>query len=86
MKYGIRLVSLSDGSKTEVDGHWLKFYNPAAHGGQGEILTTADPARALAFNDAAVALTVWRQSVGTRADGKPNRPLTAFTVSIEPLP
>lgn len=49
---------------------------------------TEDPAEALHFATAAAAIAAWRvQStvVPVRADGRPNRPLTAYTVSVEEL-
>jgi hypothetical protein len=42
----------------------------------------------MVFEDHAAAMEVWtRQSRvrPLRPDGKPNRPLTAYTISIEPL-
>lgn len=49
----------------------------------GLVTVTADPARAKRFGSAAEALREWRRvsrRVPRRADGRPNRPLSAFTV------
>lgn len=71
---------------------WLSFYDPDytvdgnPHTGLVDI--TADPAKAMRFETAIDAGECWRQQSTTRPlrpDGKPNRPLTAFTVEIKPL-
>lgn len=49
---------------------------------QAHVVATADEAKALVFPDAAAALECWRKAHGMRWDGRPNRPLTAFTVEI----
>lgn len=56
----------------------------------GESAWTDDLAKAMRFEDGPAALECWRQ-VHARDpvrpwDGKPNRPLTAFTVTIEEAP
>lgn len=86
MKYGIFIHGLPNGQPTDVDGKWLSFYNPKAHRGRGEIRATIDPDKALSFTDRADAIKLWTTAWGTRMDGRPNKPLTAYTVSIEPLP
>jgi hypothetical protein len=87
--YGIRMLN-GDGSS----GQWLTFYDPDG-GDQTLAYPTGDskwseqPARALRFDSIGDAVTYWRQqSTRTpfRPDGKPNRPLSALTISIEPLP
>lgn len=50
---------------------------------------TTDTAEALTFPDAGEAGGFWRQQSTVkplRPDGAPNRPLTAYTVAVEPLP
>jgi hypothetical protein len=77
-----------------TDGTWVKDFEPNSHASgfpypSGSLTTTADPTQARSFNSMEAALEFWRQrstSCPTRPDGKPNRPLTAFTVSIEELP
>lgn len=67
---------------------YVKFYNPDAHDGQGETDWTDDPLEAVAFDSFDAALDYWRQ-ISTvrplRADGMPNRPLTALTIEIEKI-
>ena len=86
IRYGILLHGLADGRASEHDGRWLAYYDPTKNGMHGEIRSTADPAHALGFADSTDALDLWRRAHGLRPDRRPNRPLTAFTVSIEPLP
>jgi hypothetical protein len=75
-------------------GGWLAEYDP--DGGDpkvayptGTYAVTSELAHALRFPDAAGALACWqRQSLRTplRPDGKPNRPLSALTVVVQPTP
>jgi len=86
MKYGIFLHGLAVGIPTDVDGKWLSYYDPTKRGFRGEIRATDDAAKALAFDSFEDAAMCWRQASGTRPDGRPNRPLTAYSVEIKPLP
>lgn len=97
MSYGILIHGLISGFRTAFDGQWLAEYDPERNGVDpvggfpmnAHIVTTDDPRKALAFEDVAAAWETWtRQCKRTplRPDGKPNRPLTAFTVAIERLP
>lgn len=85
-RFGIFIHGLPSGQPTPVDGKWLSFYDPRAFNGRGEIRGTHDPMQALAFPTHGEAIITWQLGHGTRTDGRPNKPLTAFTVSIEPLP
>ena len=64
---------------------WLKSYADTPDGA-GHLVLTNDPAEAMTFKDGAEAMQFWRQqskSRPKRRDGKPNRPLTAYSVEIE---
>lgn len=64
-------------------GSYLKSYDPEADGVLG--VWTADIAQARVFDSLEDLTTCWRQvrqREPVRADGLPNRPLTAFTVEI----
>lgn len=68
-------------------GEYLAAFDREAFDGRGEATFTRDIARALVFPDVE---TAWR-FIGqrptrrpTRPDGKPNRPLMAFTLQILP--
>lgn len=65
---------------------WLAYNNVDAHDGRGHCEWTSNKARAIRFDDAKAALEEWRRQSTVRPlrpDGKPNRPLTAYTVTIE---
>lgn len=92
MSYGIKLVHCE--SRFPVDGfaepgQWVADYNPDAKEGRGLVISTRYAAKAKRFASASDAYVfVGQQSTiaPLRSDGKPNRPLTAWTVSIEALP
>lgn len=72
----------------EVDA-WLAWYDPDAKQGGGETIWTTKLADALAFTSMDAAVEFYQRTSRvrpTRPDGKPNRPLTAFSVSIVPRP
>lgn len=84
----LKLVSLAG---TAVDPTcslpgYLSFYDLDAYDGRGEARVCSDPIDALKFDTILEALECWRQPSEIRPwrfDGKPNRPLTAYTVEIE---
>ena len=63
-------------------GRWLVDYDVFSPLPEGMIVTTDDPAEARGFPDAGAAMRYWRTDQGLRPDGKPNRPLCAYTVAI----
>lgn len=88
----IRFIELA-GAAELVDpsvkpGDYLKTYDPEAHDGQGFVEWTRNPDDAMKFITTGAALELVRYQPKNRpyrADGKPNRPITAFTISIEML-
>jgi len=80
------------GGHHEVAGRFLVSYDPDYHLPDGsydggKLITTADREKATEFPTVAEAMRVWRSGPScpchkTRPDGKPNRPLTAFTVEV----
>jgi hypothetical protein len=66
---------------------YVKEYTPDGHGGRGDLVITAKLEDAKRYDDAAAALREWKRTSRTHpvrpGDGKPNRPLTAFTVEIQ---
>lgn len=69
------------------EGLLLKSYDPEGHHGLGDADWTADLTEAMRFPDHKAAAECWRQVPRNRPyrpDGKPNRPLTAYHVTIEP--
>jgi hypothetical protein len=71
-------------------GQYLQSYDPEAHGGRGHAEWTPDLASARVFPAVEAAFECWRAvpvCAPYRADGQPNRPLTAYSVTFtSPLP
>lgn len=62
---------------------YLRSYTPDGHGGRGRIETTEHVAFAKRFDDVKAVLDEWKRPSAThptRRDGRPNRPLSAFTI------
>lgn len=66
-------------------GAWVIRYNPHADAQlwEPEMLTYTHNVDEATRFEAPEALALWRTANGLRPDGKPNRPLTAFTVSLD---
>jgi hypothetical protein len=82
MEYIIQLIELVSGESDPAQGQYVKEYDPRAYAGRGYLLTTPDESCARRFPDVEAAARYWRQSAEVRPDGRPNRPLTAWTVDI----
>ena len=85
----IRIVERADGSLGPEAGTYLLSGDHDAAGGRGSFFFTTEPHDAKRFADNGEAFEFWRRQSTTRPrrpDGKPNRPMTAYTVSIEPAP
>lgn len=89
----MKIVGFVDGRPTPFDGQYVVEYNPSREGidpfGRPwgfHLVCTADPQQARVFADLAEFKELWAavdQRNPVRLDGKPNRPLTAFTVATE---
>jgi hypothetical protein len=92
--WGIFLQGLASGEPHSHCPGWVKYYDPTyvrPEGYDGGILEiTQDPNEALWFPTAAEAFAKWKQQApppyDIRPDGQPNRPLTAFTATIDRIP
>lgn len=87
--YGLFALWLGGATVFQDIGRWVMAADPDANAGRGAVEFTDDPARALRFPDAGAALRFWRAQstvVPLRPDGRPNRPLTAFTCDVRRLP
>jgi hypothetical protein len=65
---------------------WLKRFDPDAHNGRGLVEWTGDLGQALTFADLIEARDYYLQQskvTPIRADGRPNRPLTSYTIVLE---
>lgn len=94
-RWCIKLMGLANGQfyDHESVGVYVKSYDPnyvRPEGYDGGLLeTTPDFTQAVAFDGPDAALAYWHQQApppyDIRLDGKPNRPLTAFSVIIEDI-
>jgi hypothetical protein len=69
-------------------GSYVKSYSADGHEGLGDLEITMVASEALRFPTPAEAWRAWRQQSTVRPlrrDGRANRPLTAYTVSVEPI-
>jgi len=86
MTYIIQCWGFADGSDCPMEGQYVETFDHDAYGGQGYGVFTSDPSKAMRFKNTTDAFEFWNK-VSTvkpiRKDGKPNKPLTATTVSIE---
>ena len=91
MNYVIEIVNLVGSTIKEgpkPDGHFVQFYDPDAFEGRGDLVLTASYERALRFGSHRQAWEFYTQTSKTRPvreDGRPNRPLTAFSVQVRPI-
>lgn len=81
----IRIVSRATGERSEADGLWLKSYDPDGKLGMGEMVFTENRSDAKEYPTSREAIEEWKRISTThpiRLDGKPNRPLTQFTIEV----
>lgn len=72
----------------EVINAWLKSFDPDAGEGIGYVEWTDDRSEAKVFDTVQQVHEFWTQQSTVRPlrpDGKPNRPLTVYTVDVRPL-
>lgn len=70
-------------------GDYLEWSDPNAKFGLGDDRWTPDVAKAKRFPTRDAAMECWRAQstlVPMRSDGKPNRPMTAYSVTVEEVP
>jgi hypothetical protein len=85
----MKILAAADGTFIPFANHYVRQVDFDAAGGRGSLKTTPDPLQAKRFRDVDAALRFWNtqsKAVPLRPDGLPNKPLTAFTVTLEPLP
>lgn len=91
MKYGVKIYGTALGYTTSHDDKWLSYYDLEVDNGIGLIKTSSNPEDALTFNSAKNAMDFCMQvpkcnPIRKDFDNKPNRPITAYNISIEPIP
>lgn len=82
-------MGFANGVPCPHEGEYLKAFDFEAYDGQGYGEFTKKIDEAKRFKDAAEAWSFWTTVPATRPlrpDGKPNKPLTALTIAIEPIP
>jgi hypothetical protein len=69
----------------KVEGKYLQSFDPNAYEGRGYFKATADIKQAMKFQSHKEAFEFYQTQstvMPIRPDGKPNRPLTAFTIEL----
>lgn len=80
----IQAVGFANGMPCDKAGQYLESFDPDAYGGRGY----ADLTKAMRFASVAEAFDMRKRQSAVRPlrpDGRPNRPLTAYTIAIVPL-
>jgi hypothetical protein len=89
MRFVIKFLASAGPSEfSQMDprpGAYLRSYDPDAYKGLGQAVWTEDPKLAKLFPSPKDAWEAWQAQSTVRPlrdDGKPNKPLTAFSVEI----
>jgi hypothetical protein len=85
----LHLLTLVDGTPHEYTDTFVVEFDPTVHREDGTydgglLRVTRDPSQARQFANFEELARYWQQDYGLRADGEPNRPLTAFNVEVAP--
>lgn len=86
--YVIRIDGFASGAVCAVSGEYVKRFDFEAGDGRGFGTFVVDRSDALLFSSREEAFCYWLTVSGVRPrrlDGEPNRPLTAWSVTIMPL-
>ena len=70
-------------------GDYLEWADPDANNGTGEERWTTDIDKAKTFETFTAAMECWRAQSSLRPyrpDGMPNRPMTAWSITVEEVP
>jgi hypothetical protein len=81
-------VGFRNGVPCPHAGQFLKSFDHEAHNGQGDGVFTKKLERAKRFDSREELFAFWQKQSTVRPlrpDGEPNRPLTALTVTLEPV-
>jgi hypothetical protein len=84
----IRVIAFANGVPCPIAGQYLESFDFNAYRGRGFGTFVIDPRQAKHFASKAAAMVYWRtvsSKYPVRADGQPNRPLTATTCEIVDL-
>jgi hypothetical protein len=88
MPFVMTLIPLQDTADIDFTNgkRYLKSFDPDAFFGRGHIVETRDIRQAKRFVDLGSLFTEWKRQSNIkplRPDGKPNRPLTAYSMTPE---
>jgi hypothetical protein len=86
MRAVIQIQGLANGEPSGADGQYVKSYTPDGNEGAGDLELTRHRGQAKRYASKAEAMDDWKRVSSThptRSDGRPNRPMSAFTVLIE---
>jgi hypothetical protein len=86
-EFVIRILADAGGRPTEHAGRYVMKYDPDFKGGLGFVGTTLDRSEALRFPSHSEAWQCWNSVSKVRPrrdDGRPNKPMTSYTVMVEP--
>lgn len=81
----LQILSRADGLPSGVDGQYVKSYTADGNEGRGDLVLTRHRGQAKRYPSKLAAMSEWKRVSSThptRDDGRPNRPLTAFTVTV----
>jgi hypothetical protein len=87
--YIILAHGFANGVPCPHTGQWLESFDHDAFDGQGYGTFTPKEIDAKRFESISAAMQFWNTQSSVRPlrpDGKPNKPLTALTISVEKLP
>lgn len=87
-KYALKIVGWMLDRPCPITGEYLEKFDFEQPQTEQLMWFTSDPAQAQAFPDAGAAIEAWktvRQFDGLRPDGMPDRPLSAFSVTVVDL-
>ena len=86
MAHVIRIVSNADGKPSGAEGLYVQEYSPDGYDGRGDLVLTSHLEGAKRYDSPGAAMADYRRVSTTHptrpGDGKPNRPLTAWTVEV----
>jgi hypothetical protein len=90
LSFVIRSAGEATGEPNGTEGMFLESYNPEGNQGYGEFHWTKDVAKAKRYHHPADCLKDWNRVPDNHPirsiDGKPNKPLTAFSILVERAP
>lgn len=84
----IKIVGFANGKPCSEAGSYIKNFDAEAYPGRGSVLLTWSADEAKRFNNQKQAFEFWQtqsKKEPIRPDGRPNRPLTAYNVTVELL-